>query len=100
MKQITLTDFKRAYETENLNLLDVRAKEDYDAAHLPHGINIPLEELTAKLEQLDAEKTYHVICYSGNRSAMACEMLAAQDVDAINILGGMNAWSGETISTH
>ncbi|MDG1572922.1 HesA/MoeB/ThiF family protein [Robiginitalea sp. M366] len=56
-------------------LVDVREPEEFDRAHLPDAINIPLGNL--KPDQPEFRQTPHIYfyCKSGSRSAQACQRL-------------------------
>jgi rhodanese-related sulfurtransferase len=43
----------------------------------------------------------YVICASGNRSAVTCELLATAGFEAVNVTGGLVAWmrSGRPVET-
>ena len=85
-------------------LLDVRAKDDYDDAHIVGAISTPVDinsqDMDESIKNIVADKgtdkKYALICYSGNRYAKT----AAKDLRAckvtngnIEILtGGMGAW--------
>lgn len=71
-------------------LVDVRESDEWAAGHAPDAIHVPLGALDA--DRLPAAEVVHVICRSGNRSAMATQMLRAAGVDARNVEGGMGAW--------
>ena len=45
-----------------------------------------------EVEELDNEQLHYVICKSGMRSARACQFLAEQGYDVINVQGGMTAF--------
>lgn len=91
MKEITFNDFYQLYQTESLSVLDVREVEEFEALHLEGARNFPLSQLSATYEQLDKDNLYYVICKSGMRSARACQFLAEQGYDVINVQGGMDA---------
>ena len=55
-------------------IVDVRTKDEYDEGHLVGAINIPYDEIDENVE-LDKEKLILVYCKSGNRSAVAYNML-------------------------
>lgn len=55
-------------------IVDVRTKDEYDEGHLVDAINIPYDEIDENVE-LDKEKLILVYCKSGNRSAVAYNML-------------------------
>ena len=92
MKEITFNDFYQLYQTESLSVLDVREVEEFEALHLEGARNFPLSQLSATYEQLDKDNLYYVICKSGMRSARACQFLAEQGYDVINVQGGMTAF--------
>jgi rhodanese-related sulfurtransferase len=74
-------------------LLDVRGPGEWLAGHAPSTINIPMEEVPSRLDAIDSARTVICICRSGNRSGRVTAFLRAQGVDAVNMTGGMQAWS-------
>ena len=91
MKEITFNVFYQLYQKESLSLLDVREVEEFEVLHLEGARNLPLSQLADTYKQLDKDNLYHVICKSGMRSARACQFLAEQGYEVINVQGGMDA---------
>ena len=91
MKEINFNDFYQLYQKESLSVLDVREVEEFEALHLEDVRNFPLSQLADTYEQLDKTQLYYVICKSGIRSARACQFLAEQGYEVINVQGGMDA---------
>ena len=91
MKDITFDDFYQLYQKESLSVLDVREVEEFEALHLEGARNFPLSQLADTYEQLDKTQPYYVICKSGIRSARACQVLAEQGYEVVNVQGGMDA---------
>ena len=81
-------------------ILDVRTQEEYETAHIPGAICIPNETIgTGDIPQLpDKGQLILVYCRSGNRSKQASEKLAKQGYTNIVEFGGINSWTGETVS--
>ena len=81
-------------------ILDVRTREEYETAHIPGAICIPNETIgTGDIPQLpDKDQLILVYCRSGNRSKQASEKLAKQGYTNIVEFGGINSWTGETVS--
>ena len=81
-------------------ILDVRTQEEYEASHIPGAICIPNETIgTDDIPQLpDKDQLILVYCRSGNRSKQASEKLAKQGYTNIVEFGGINSWTGETVS--
>ena len=81
-------------------ILDVRTQEEYETAHIPGAICIPNETIgTGEIPELpDKDQLILVYCRSGNRSKQASEKLAKQGYTNIVEFGGINSWTGETVS--
>jgi rhodanese-related sulfurtransferase len=73
-------------------VVDVREPGEWDQGHIAHASLVPLATVPGNVGRFDGEPTY-VICRSGGRSAQACEFLAEQGIDAVNVTGGMLAWA-------
>ena len=91
MNEITFDDFCQIYQKESLSVLDVREVEEFEVLHLEGARNLPLSQLADTYKQLDKDNLYYVICKSGMRSARACQFLAEQGYEVINVQGGMDA---------
>jgi adenylyltransferase/sulfurtransferase len=53
------------------------------------------EEVIARIKAIAASRTVYVHCKLGGRSAKAVDVLASHGVDAVNVQGGIDAWSEE-----
>ncbi|WP_163100878.1 rhodanese-like domain-containing protein [Peribacillus alkalitolerans] len=97
MKKMTTTEvMEKLDNNEDLTLLDVREIGEVESdGKIPGAINVPLSVLESKLQELDKDKEYHIICHAGGRSARAQEFLESQGFKTIDILGGMSAWEGK-----
>lgn len=92
MKEIAFDAFYQLYQNEQLSLVDVREVEEFQTLHLEGAQNLPLSQLTDTYDQLDKDLLHYVICKSGMRSARACQFLAEQGYDVVNVQGGMTAF--------
>ena len=81
-------------------ILDVRTAQEYSGKHIPGAINIPNETIgTEDIPELpDKEQLILVYCRSGNRSKQASEKLVKLGYTNIVEFGGINDWTGETVS--
>ena len=73
-------------------LIDVRETHEYEAAHVAEAVLIPLATVPDRIDAFRGPSPAYVICRSGVRSLRACEYLAQQGIEAINVAGGMLAW--------
>jgi rhodanese-related sulfurtransferase len=95
-RNISSKEAKQLIDNKEVVVLDVRTPEEYQDGHIPNAILIPLQELENKLNELDKEEPYLVVCRSGNRSTQASEILTSNSFAKIyNMTGGMNNWTYE-----
>ena len=73
--------------------LDVREKPDYERAHFPDSVNIPLGELRARMGELDVNKKIYLVCEGGMRGYLAARTLRQANYDAYNLSGGFRLFS-------
>lgn len=72
----------------SVTLLDTRTPGEYAAGHIERYINIPVDELRERLDEIDSDKPVYVICQSGIRSYIASRILTQNGFDAYNFSGG------------
>jgi len=77
---------------DDAHILDVRDPYEFDAGHIPGAINIPMDQLPLRIDELDPDTDYYVICRTGGRSARATPYLEMQGYSAFNVAGGCGAW--------
>lgn len=90
-------EFYQKTKSEQLAILDVRDAIDFEQGHIETAVGIPLMDLTNRVSELDHQKDYYVVCYSGNRSALACAFLQDQGFHVTNVAGGMSTWKGQLV---
>ena len=89
---ITSYEFKNLVKIKEIQLLDVRTKQEFDSFHLKKATHIPISEIIERQSELDFTKTIYVICQSGVRSQKAIHILVKLQPKAtfINVSGGIN----------
>jgi NADPH-dependent 2,4-dienoyl-CoA reductase/sulfur reductase-like enzyme/rhodanese-related sulfurtransferase len=73
-------------------VIDVRLAHEFAAGHLPNAVNIPLEELRDRLDELPRDQTIAVYCQVGQRGYMATRVLLQTGFEAVNLSGGYKTW--------
>ncbi|BAV09801.1 Glyoxylase, beta-lactamase superfamily II [Filimonas lacunae] len=77
---------------DNLDILDIRKKNEYDAEHIRVAKNLPLDYINQTMDQVDKNKTYYVHCAGGYRSMIFVSILKARGYhNLIDVKGGMGA---------
>jgi len=76
-------------------LLDVREQWEFDTAHIPNAVLMPMGDVPARAHQeLDEEQHVVVLCHHGARSLSVTAWLRNQGYDkAQSVAGGIDAWS-------
>ena len=78
---------------EGLLVLDVREDDEWRAGHVAGSLHIPLMELGARHDETRGAEQTLVVCRVGSRSAYAAGFLIQQGIDAVNLDGGLVAWT-------
>jgi len=72
-------------------LIDVRTPAEFQAGNVPGSINIPLNEIPQRLDEIRAiQGPIDLCCLSGGRSGQATAYLRAQGIDCNNAGGWMS----------
>lgn len=74
-------------------LLDVRTHDEFVMGYIPGAQNISLQELGRKMNAVPKDKPVIIYCRSGNRSAMAAQMMQQAGYTDIYDLGGIIDWA-------
>ncbi len=94
---ISIIDFKNKIDSEEIvNIIDVRSESEYSGpvGHIPNSKLVPLPSIANFLNELkDLNGEVYVVCLSGKRSSIAAKLLRANNINALNIEGGMLAWN-------
>ncbi|MDO7907958.1 rhodanese-like domain-containing protein [Paenibacillus sp. JX-17] len=85
----------RLKQGEKLLMLDVREPVEWMEGHVPGALHIPLGALSERHQELDPQREIIVMCRSGSRSGLACELLHERGYRVVNMEGGLSAWTGQ-----
>ncbi len=85
--------------SSDIQVLDVRTPREFFYRRLPEALNIPVQQLSFRLNELDADKEIIVLCEHGVRSVNASFILENAGFEPIyNMMGGISRWHSETVS--
>jgi len=94
VKQITSDELKKIFENnEDITLIDIRSKEQFEAFHLK-SINISIENLLNKPQIIEKAKKVLIICEMGTNSMRIIENLEKlyNFKNLYNLKGGIQSW--------
>lgn len=103
VKTMTVAELHSRLEAnEQLIVVDVRSSEEYAYdGHIAGSRLLPLPMLSMRVGELPQDRPIACVCRSGNRSQVACEMLARQGfTNVYNVQGGLIAWQRSGFETH
>ncbi|SDD23036.1 NADPH-dependent 2,4-dienoyl-CoA reductase, sulfur reductase [Terribacillus halophilus] len=80
----------RMEKGESFQIIDTRAKNQYDKSHIPDAVNIPLAELRNKAKDLDPKKPILCYCNSGVTGNAAQNILRQMGFEEVYNLSGGN----------
>lgn len=105
MNSISVRELKALLdERTDLVLLDVRQQAEADVAVIPGSQLIPLASIESgdaieRIRLLASGQAVYVHCKLGGRSAKAVDLLARSGILAVNVTGGIDAWSQDVDSS-
>ena len=77
-------------------LLDIREDQEVEICSIDGSIHIPMNDIPERLAELTRDTPLVVMCHIGGRSFQVTQWLMSNGFDnALNLEGGINAWSLE-----
>ncbi len=90
-------DVARLVRSGKALLLDVRPRAEFEAGHLRGAINVPVEELSTRVDELPRERK--IITYCRGEYCLfadeAAELLRSHGLDVVRLEGGWPEWQSE-----
>jgi rhodanese-related sulfurtransferase len=75
-------------------LLDVREPWEFQTAHIEGARLVPMNEIAARVNELDPDADLVVVCHLGGRSMQVAMFLEKQGFARVhNLAGGVDAWA-------
>lgn len=92
-EHISPIDLKRRIEAgEHLQIFDVRTPGEFASGHVPGAANLPMDEVESRLDDLSPDRPAVLVCQSGQRATMTCELIRATHPNVLVLEGGTDAW--------
>jgi rhodanese-related sulfurtransferase len=96
-ERINPKDARASVASQELFVLDVRDKEDWDsnAERIPGSVHIAPDELDSRLDELPDDRKILVVCPDGERSAEVAEKIDGDGREAMSLDGGVEKWKSD-----
>lgn len=88
LKQFFWHDVENLPRDGSVFLLDTRTPFEVMQGKIDGFVNIPLDELRGRLDEIPKDRPIYVHCHSGLRSYLACRILTGNGYDCYNLAGG------------
>ncbi|MCU0421178.1 MAG: rhodanese-like domain-containing protein [Bacteroidia bacterium] len=70
---------------KNYTIIDVRTPQEFAGGHVTNSLNIPLQEMIERLDEIKLlPQPIMLCCASGNRSGQAAMFLQSKGVNCVN----------------
>jgi rhodanese-related sulfurtransferase len=90
--ELSPKDVAAMLERGEIQLIDVRRDDEWEAGRIPGARHIELMELSDQAGTIEHDMPVVFYCHVGSRSGMAAEAFLASGFDAHNMAGGIEAW--------
>lgn len=92
--------FDKLKSGEEIQLVDVREPDEYNAVKVDHSLHVPLSRLQQSALKLSKKKDTYLLCRSGKRAQSAAQRLQSLGFDRLYIVkGGLDAWVRNDLPT-
>lgn len=89
VERLTAAEFEQQQNRQPLPVIDVRKTSEFNSEHLTDALNIPLNELSARMEEFPKDRSFILHCAGGYRSMIAASMLKQRGYEHFkDVVGG------------
>jgi rhodanese-related sulfurtransferase len=93
---IDVAQAKSKLENDQCIVLDVRERSEFTSEHIAESHHAPLTRFDEEASKLQKNKTYLILCQSGNRACKAANTLHEMGFDHFQVIeGGLAAWKAQ-----
>ena len=90
--QIDVEEIASSEAPDRPCLIDVRTPHEFMLGHIPGAINLPVDELRSRLNELPRNVKIAAYCQVGQRGYLATRILRQSGFDAVNVGGGYKTY--------
>ena len=100
IQDLTPKEFRDCLVDDEVTLVDVREKWEFDICQIKGAILIPMGEITENYVNLNKDNKIALYCHSGIRSMHVADFLLSKGFKSLaNLQGGIDAWAQEIDTT-
>ena len=99
--RITAATLSERLQSKALQVIDVRTPAEWQESHIPGSVNLPLSQLSRRLEEIPNGEVV-IDCASGYRSSVATSLVMRDrsETRVLDFVGGLEAWLAAGLPTN
>jgi len=86
---------------DDVTVVDIRAPAAFARGHIPGSVNLPFEEIPARVQELTGAERIVTVCPHGNSSVQAARLIKSYegtgDARVESMAGGLTEWDGDLV---
>jgi len=87
---------------DDLAVVDIRSPQAFRQGHIPGSVNVPFEQITARVGEFEDADRIVTVCPHGRSSVQAAQLFnsyeGTADARVESMAGGLEAWSGDLVA--
>ena len=96
---VSAEELRRMLSEGRCQVIDIRSPGEFAQAHINGAINIPFDELGARMDELAQDQQIIVVCETGQTAGMAAAALNIAEYQSKSLRDGFRAWQSAGYET-
>ena len=94
VERMTVPEVHEAWERDDVQLLDVRERSEWDERRIPGSLHVPYHDIHGLPDDVDPDRPIAAMCASGQRAAVAASLLKRHGAERVIhvVEGGVGTW--------
>lgn len=97
VEEVSPETVKAKLDSEDVQIIDIRPAEQFEAGHIPGAINVPFHELVSRISEIDWKEEVIVACPIGQSSIQAARLIQSYEgvgsqISVASMAGGYEDW--------
>lgn len=96
-ERLEIEELKEAFDSGELQILDVRSEDEYASGHIPGALGIPWHDIDGIPDGIDPARPVATVCGSGKRAGVAASLLQRFGAEQVKHVtnGGVSDWDAK-----
>ncbi len=100
VEEVTPEEVREKLSEDDVQIVDTRPPAEFETGHIPGAINIPLQELPRRIDEVDWGDQIVCACPIGQSSIQAARLIQSyegvdEDANVASMAGGYQEWDYE-----